>query len=229
MRRCGPWTPGYVERIEYVLDPYSEPSDPRRPVICFDDTPVQLIGETRIPWPAQPGKLIRFDYEYRRNGTANRFVFLDAHQPWRHVKVTERSIDRDFALCRYEIAHLHYRDAQTVRVVLNNLSAPKTDALYQVSALEVAREVIRQLEFHFVPKHASWLNMEEFKIGVLTRQCLNRRIEDRETVRPEIAHWQRGRNAPDACVEWMFDARRAREKLRRVYPAQSSTVLAHAD
>ena len=155
----------YVARMEDVLDLHSEAPDPRRPVVCFDETPVQLIGETRIPWPAQPGKPARIDYEYRRNGTANLFVFLDAHQPWRHVKVTERKTAHDFAQCMYELAEVHYRDAETVRVVLDNLSAHKPSALYEVYGPELARDVLRRLEFHFVPKHASWLNMVEIEIG----------------------------------------------------------------
>ena len=138
--------------MEDVLDLYSEAPDPRRPVVCFDETPVQLIGETRIPWPAQPGKPARIDYEYRRNGTANLFVFLDAHQPWRHVKVTERKTAHDFAQYMYELAEVHYREAETLRVVLDNLSAHKPSALYEVYGPELARDVLRRLEFHFVPK-----------------------------------------------------------------------------
>ena len=218
----------YVARMEDVLDLYSEAPDPRRPVVCFDETPVQLIGETRIPWPAQPGKPARIDYEYRRNGTANLFVFLDAHRPWRHVKVTERKTAHDFAWCMYELAQVHYRDAETIRVVLDNLSAHKPAALYEVFAPEVAREVLRRLEFHFVPKHASWLNMVEIEIGVLNKQCLDRRIADRETLRREIEHWQCRRNAERARVKWLFYVRRAREKLGRVYPTPVSNELAQA-
>ena len=212
----------YVARMEDVLDLYSEVPDPHRPVVCFDETPVQFIGEARIPWPAQPGKPARIDYEYRRNGTANLFVFLDAHQPWRHVKVTERKTAHDFAHCMQELAYVHYPDAETVRVVLDNLSAHKPAALYEIFAPAVAREVLRRLEFHFVPKHASWLNMVEIEIGVLNQQCLNRRIAERETLRLEVAHWQCRRNAQGARVKWMFDVRRAREKLRRVYPTPVS-------
>ncbi len=208
----------YLARMEDVLDLYSEASNSRRPVVCFDETPVQLIGETRIPWPAQPGKPARSDYEYRRNGTANLFLFLDAHQPWRQVKVTERKTAHDFAYCMYELAEVHYPDAETVRVVLDNLSAHKPAALYEVFAPEVARNVLRRLEFHFVPKHASWLNMVEIEIGVLSKQCLDRRIGDRDTLRREVAHWQRRRNAEGARVEWLFDIHRARKKLGRLYP-----------
>ena len=214
--------------MEDVLDLYADTPDPRRPVVCFDETPVQLIGETRLPWPAEPGKPTRIDYEYRRNGTANLFVFLDAHQPWRHVKVTERKTAHDFAHCMHELVEVHYRDAETVRVVLDNLSAHKPAALYEVFAPELARNMLRRLEFHFVPKHASWLNMVEIEIGVLSQQCLDRRIPDRETLQREVAHWQRRRNAEGARVEWMFDVRRAREKLGRVYPSPLLSDLAQA-
>ena len=218
----------YVARMEDVLDLYSEAPDRRRPVVCFDETPVQLIGETRIPWPAQPGKPARIDYEYRRGGTANLFVFLDAHQPWRHVKVSERKTAHDFASCMYELAEVHYRDAETIRVVLDNLSSHKPAALYEVFAPEVARAVLGRLEFHFVPKHASWLNMVEIEIGVLGKQCLDRRIGEYETLCREVAHWQDRRNAEEARVEWLFDVHRARKKLSRLYPTPVSTDIPKA-
>ena len=145
----------YVAWMEDALDRYADTPDPRRPVVCFDETPVQLIGETRLPWPAEPGKSIRIDCEHRRNGTANLFVFLNAHQPWRHVKLTERKTAHDFAHCMHELVERHYRDAETVRGVLDNLSAHKPAALYEVSAPELARNRLRRLEFHFVPQHAS--------------------------------------------------------------------------
>ena len=218
----------YVARMEDVLDLYSEAPDPRRPVVCFDETPVQLIGETRIPWPVQPGKPARTDYEYRRCGTANLFVFLDAHQSWRHVKVTERKTAHDFAHCMHELAMVHYPDAETVRVVLDNLSSHKPAALYEVFVPEVARDVLRRLEFHFVPKHASWRGMVAIEIGVLVKQCLERRIGDRATLCREVAHWQQRRNAAGARVKWLFDTSCARRKLGRVYPMPTSPDLVQA-
>ena len=218
----------YVARMEDVLELYSEAGDPRRPVVCFDETPVQLVGETRQSWPAKPGTLARIDYEYRRNGTANLFVFLDAHQPWRHVKVTERRTASDFAECMHDLAMTHYREAESIRVVLDNLSAHKPAALYDVYEPALAREILRRLEFHFVPKHASWLNMVEIEIGVLVSQCLDRRIPDRDTLAREIAAWQIRRNADGARIEWMFDIKRAREKLGRVYPRNVSDRPARA-
>ena len=214
--------------MEDVLDPYREAPDPRRPVVCFDETPVQLVGETRIPWPAQPGKPARIGYEYRRNGTASLFVFLDAHQPRRHMQLTECKTALDFAQCIYELAEVHYRDAETVREVLDSLSAHKPSARYEVYGPELARDVLRQLGFHFVPEHASWLNMVEIEIGVLGKQCLDRRIEDRDTLRRELAHWQRRRNAEGARFDWLFDIHRARKNLARVHPAPVSTDLDQA-
>lgn len=208
----------YVARMEDVLELYTQPADPERPVVCFDETPAQLIGETRVPWPMEPGKPMRVDYEYRRNGTANLFVFLDAHRPWRHVKVTEQKTARDFAQCMHELVTVHYPEAKTVRVVLDNLSAHKPAALYEAFPAEEARAVLRRLEFHFVPKHASWLNMVEIENGILARQCLDRRIPDRATLAAEVATWARRRNAEGARVNWLFDLTRARAKLARVYP-----------
>ena len=167
----------YVARMEDVLDLYAEAPDPQRPVVCFDESPIQLIGEVRQPIPPEPGQIERYDCEYRRNGTANLFVFLDANRPWRKVKVTERRTATDFAVCMRELADLHYPKAERIRVVLDNLSTHSAGALYQTFPAEEARRLLRRIEFHYVPKHASWLNMVEIEIGVLASQCLDRRIE----------------------------------------------------
>ena len=171
----------YVARMEDVLDLYAEAPDPKRPVVCFDESPTQLIGEVRQPIPAEPGQLERYDCEYRRNGTANLFVFLDVHRPWRKVKVTERRTAEDFAACMRELADVHYPKAERIRVVLDNLSTHSAGALYQAFPADEARRVLRRLEFHYVPKHASWLNMVEIEIGVLAGQCLDRRIDSYDT------------------------------------------------
>ncbi len=208
----------YVARMEDVLSLYTAKPDPARPVVCFDETPVQLIGESRVPVPARPGRVARIDYEYRRNGTANLFVYLDAHQPWRHVDVTARRTALDFARCMHDLAFVHYPDAERVRVVMDNLSTHKPGALYQAFAPALARAVLSRLEFHYVPKHASWLNMVEIEIGVLVRQCLDRRIPDRDMLETQVAAWERRRNAAGARVRWMFGIEQAREKLGRAYP-----------
>jgi transposase len=149
----------YVARMEDVLDLYAEAPDPKRPVVCFDESPVQLIGEVRQPIPPTPGQLERYDCEYRRNGTANLFVFVDVNRPWRKVKVTERRAAEDFAACMRDLTDVHYPDAERIRVVLDNLSTHSAGAIYQTFPAHEARRILRRLEFHYVPKHASWLNM----------------------------------------------------------------------
>jgi len=208
----------YVARMEDVLDLYAEAPDPKRPVVCFDESPVQLIGEVREPIAAAPGQIERYDYEYRRNGTANLFVFVDAHRPWRKVKVTERRAAEDFAACMRELTDIHYPEAERIRVVLDNLSTHSAGALYHTFAPEQARQVMRRLEFHYVPKHASWLNMVEIEISVLARQCLDRRIESHGQLTAEIAAWERRRNAARAGINWMFTTEKARAKMGRAYP-----------
>jgi hypothetical protein len=208
----------YVARMEDVLDLYAETPDPARPVVCFDESPTQLIGEARQPIPAAPGQRERYDYEYRRNGTANLFVFLDAHRPWRAVKVTDRRTGRDFAECMRDLVDDHYPEAEKIRVVLDNLSTHSAGALYEAFPACEARRVLRRLEFHFTPKHASWLNMVEIEIGVLRSQCLDRRIAERERLEAEIAAWQRRRNAEGARITWMFTTDQAREKMGHAYP-----------
>src|SRR5205085_3599954 len=196
---CIPQVDGnYVARMEDVLDLYAEPPDPTRPVVCFDESPTQLIGEVRQPIPAAPGQLERYDCEYRRNGTVNLFVFLDAHRPWRRVKVTDQRTARDFAECMRDLVDLHYPQAEQVRVVLDNLSTHSAGALYETFPAPEAHRVLRRLEFHYTPKHASWLNMVEIEIGVLRGQCLGRRIGEREKLVSQIAAWQRQRNTARA-------------------------------
>ena len=208
----------YVARMEDVLDLYAEAPDPKRPVVCFDESPIQLIGEVRQPIPAEPGQIERYDCEYRRNGTANLFVFLDVNRPWRKVKVTERRAAEDFAACMRELTDVHYPGAERIRVVLDNLSTHSAGALYQAFPADEARRVLRRLEFHYVPKHASWLNMVEIEISVLASQCLDRRIDSYSRLVAEIAAWEKRRNAEHARVNWMFTTEKARAKMGRAYP-----------
>ena len=216
---CIPQVDGeYVARMEDVLDLYAEAPDPRRPVVCFDESPVQLIGEVRQPIPAEPGQCERYDYEYRRNGTVNLFVVLDAHRPWRKVKVTERRAAEDYAQCMRELVDVDYPDAEQIRVVQDNLSTHSPGALYQAFPPAEARRILRRLEFHYTPKHASWLNMVEIEIGVLRGQCLDRRIDEPGRLVREIAAWERQRNAACARVKWMFTTDNARTKMGRAYP-----------
>lgn len=216
---CIPQVDGtYVARMEDVLDLYAEAPDPKRPVICFDESPTQLIGEVREPIPAQPGQPERYDCEYRRNGTANLFVFLDANRPWRHVKVTNQRTARDFAACMRDLTDIHYAEAERVRVVMDNLSTHTPGALYEAFPAPEAHRILQRLEFHYTPKHASWLNMVEIEIGVLRAQCLDRRIAERERLVSEIEAWQRQRNASGARINWKFTTQKARHKLARAYP-----------
>jgi transposase len=216
---CIPQVDGtYVARMEDVLDLYAEVPDPQRPVVCFDESPTQLIGEIRQPIPSEPGKPERYDCEYRRNGTANLFVFVDAHRPWREVKVTDQRTAADFAHCMRDLADTHYPNAALIRVVLDNLSTHTAGALYETFPAPEAHRLLHRLEFHYTPKHASWLNMVEIEIGVLRGQCLNRRIGNRKTLVTEINAWKRQRNAASARIKWMFTTQRARDKLTRVYP-----------
>jgi transposase len=216
---CVPKIDGeYVARMEDVLDLYAEVPDPMRPVVCFDESPVQLIGETRPPLPATPGQIERVDYEYRRCGTVNLFVVLDAHRPWRKVNVTDRRTAKDFAVCMRELVDVDFPQAERIRVVMDNLSTHTPGALYEAFPASEAHRLLGRLEFHFTPKHASWLNMVEIEIGVLKGQCLDRRIDTREGLEWEIAAWERERNAAGARITWMFTTEKARTKLGRAYP-----------
>jgi transposase len=220
---CIPKVDGeFVARMEDVLALYAEAADERRPVVCFDETPRQLIGEERVPVQPEPGKRARYDYEYVRNGTANVFMFVDVNRPWRHAKVTDHRACIDFAECMQDLVDVHYPDAEKIRVVLDNLSAHTPSALYQRFPAAEARRILSRLEFHFTPKHASWLNMVEIEIGVMVSQCLDRRIPDKKTLVTEVANWERRRNAEGAGIKWMFTVERAREKLGKSYPVPAA-------
>jgi transposase len=216
----------YVARMEDVLDLYMEPPDEKRPVVSFDETPIQLIGEARAPVSQAPGRPARTDYEYRRNGTANLFVFVDAHRAWRHVKVTDHRTNIDFAHCMRDLVDCHYPHADRIRVVLDNLSTHRAKNLYEAFPPEEARRILRRLEFHYTPTHASWLNMVEIEISVLASQCLDRRIPDRPTLEREISAWEERRNVTGARIKWMFDAAAARRKLGKLYPALAPALQA---
>jgi len=209
--------PELIARMEDVLDLYGEAPDERRPVVCFDETPRQLIGESRVPVTPKPGRPARFDYEYVRNGTANVFMFVDAHRSWRHAKVTDRRACGDFAECMRDLVDTHYPTAERIRVVLDNLSTHTASAVYETFEPAEARRILRRLEFHYTPKHASWLNMVEIEIGVMVAQCLDRRIPTKAMLIREVEAWERARNSAGARIKWLFTLDRAREKLGRAY------------
>lgn len=209
----------YVACMEDVLELYTTLPRPGTAVVCVDETPQQLIGEVRAALPPAPGQPARHDYEYRRNGTANIFVALDAHAPRRYTTVTARRTAVDFAEWLRDLVDVHYAGTERLRLVLDNLSTHTPAALYEAFPPAEARRVLRRLEFHYVPKHASWLNMVEIEIGVLSAQCLDRRIPDMPTLDHEVDAWTRARNAAGARIRWMFGIEQARGKLGRAYPA----------
>jgi transposase len=218
----------YVAAMESVLELYAEPADPQRPLVCFDETFKQLVEETRAPLPAKKGATARFDYEYKRAGTANLFVFLAPWQGWRHIKPTQHKGNVDFAHCMRDLVDQHFPDAQVIRVVLDNLSTHRPGALYKAFDAPEARRILQKLEFHYTPKHGSWLNMAECEIGILDRQCLDRRIPSMEALQDEVQAWQSERNDQKATIEWMFDVAAARKKLQRAYPELTPATTAEA-
>jgi transposase len=208
----------FVWRMEDVLDLYAQDYDSQRPQVCFDEMPYQLIKEKHIPVPVKPGKPERYDYEYRRSGTRNLFMFFEPHTGWRHVKVTNRRTKEDFAHQMKALVEEYYPKAKTIRVVLDNLNTHTPAALYEAFEPPLARSILSKLEFHYTPKHGSWLNMIEAEFSVLANQCIGgRRIGDEETLKSEIAAWERKRNERKATVEWRFTVDDARQKLKRLY------------
>lgn len=207
--------------MEDLLDLYAEDFDPLRPVVCFDELPYQLVAETRLPLPLRPGKPLRYDYKYRRNGTCNLFIFFQPLAGWRHVEVTEQRTKRDFAYQMKDLVDVHFPQAKVIRVVLDNLNTHSPATLYEVFEPQEARRIVRKLEFHHTPKHGSWLNMIEIEISVLDRQCLDRRLDEIPAVRSEVQAWEALRNDQHATVDWRFTTTKARSKMQYLYPSQS--------
>lgn len=205
--------------MEDILALYHEPYNPECPLVCFDEALKQLVQELRQPLPAQPGQPARYDYTYQRNGTRNLFVFSEPLRGWRHVKVTRRRTKEDFAYCMRYLVDEVYPDAKCIRVVLDNLNTHNPAALYETFEPAEAKRILDKLEFHYTPKHGSWLNMAEIEFSVLTRQCLDRRIPDAETLRQEIAAWEAERNAQATMINWQFTTEDARIKLAQLYPS----------
>ena len=205
--------------MEDVLDLYHEPYDPQRPVVCFDEGTKQLIGETRVPLPMRPGEPARYDYEYERHGTCNLFMLFEPLQGWRHVDVTDRRTKIDYAYCLKDLVDLHYPDAECIRVVQDNLNTHQPAALYEAFAPAEAHRILQRLEFHYTPKHGSWLNMAEIELNVLASQCLDRRLAHKQTLTTEVAAWEQERNQRIATVNWQFTTPDARIKLKSLYPS----------
>ena len=209
----------FVCAMEDVLEVYKRPHDPERPVVCVDETSKQLIGETRTPIPAAPGRPERIDYEYERHGTANLFMLFEPLAGWRHVEVTERRTAVDFAAVLRDLSDRYYPQAQKIVLVMDNLNTHKPASLYEAFAPEEARRLAERFELHYTPKHGSWLDMAETELSVLARQCLKRRIDNRDDLKREVAAWEKRRNEAESVVDWRFTTANARIKLKRLYPS----------
>lgn len=212
----------FVCAMENVLELYHEPYNAAYPQVCFDESNKQLIAEVVVPLPAIPGQIARYDYEYERHGMSNLFMFFEPLRAWRHVEVTDHRTMIDFAHCMKRLVDEFYPNAIKVRVVLDNLNTHKPASLYEAFPPEEAQRISSRLEFHFTPKHGSWLNMAEIELGILARQCLDRRIPDKNTLQAEATAWQIRRNTAQATVKWQFSTSDARIKLHRLYPSIES-------
>jgi hypothetical protein len=209
---------GFVAAMEDVLEVYARPYDPKRPQVCVDEGGKQLIGDTRPPLPVRPGTPRREDYEYQRHGMANLFMVFEPLAGQRQVEVTERKTNQDFARLIKRLVDDWYPTAETIVLVLDNLSTHGPAALYETFEPAEARRLVEKLEWHYTPKHGSWLNVAEMELSVVARQCLDRRIPDMPALCHEVAAWVATRNAAVAKVEWHFTTTDARIKLKKLYP-----------
>jgi hypothetical protein len=204
--------------MEDVLETYTLPYNPKRPVVCLDETNRQLIGETRTPIPAKPGQPAIYDYEYVRNGVADLFMMVEPLGGLREVMVSSSRTRKDFARCLWELACRHYPDAEKIILVMDNLNTHSLASLYAAFPPEQARFLAERFEIHYTPKHGSWLNMAELEIGVMSRQCLNRRMEEIAAMRDEVQAWVAKRNSRNTTIHWQFTTKDARIKLQHLYP-----------
>ena len=209
----------FVAAMEEVLDVYVRPPDPRRPLVCMDETSKQLVAETRPIQPAQPGRPLRYDAEYERAGVRNLFLAVAPLEGWRQVQVTEQRTRADWAAFMRELADGVYPTAERIVVVLDNLNTHGPASFYEAYPPAEARRLAERFEFHYTPKHGSWLNMAEIELSVLGRQCLDRRIPDVPTLAAEVAAWVAQRNGAGATIEWQFTTAEARIKLKHLYPS----------
>jgi len=211
----------FVCAMEDILTVYKRAFNPDVPLVCMDETSKQLTAESRRPIPAAPGRPERYDYEYERNGVCNLFMFFEPLAGKRHVSVTDRRTKVDWAIQIKQLLDVHYPNAQEVTLVLDNLNTHTGASLYEVFEPSEARRLLDRLRIHYTPKHGSWLNMAEIELGVLSRQCLDRRIPDKGTLTTEVAAWQCRRNTAEAKIDWRFTNDDARIKLKRLYPTLS--------
>jgi hypothetical protein len=209
----------FVARLEDVLELYAEAPDETRPVVCMDELSKELHGHVAEPVPAAPGQTAKEDYEYKRNGTANVFLLLCPLLGWRHLQVTAKRGYQEFAHLLKALVDVYFPKAAVIRLVLDNLNTHVFGALYETFTPQEARRIARRLEFHYTPKHGSWLNMAEMEFSALTRQCLDRRLASAEELAAELAAWESQRNATQTKIDWTFRVADARKKLHWVYPS----------
>ena len=204
--------------MEDVLEVYQRAHDPAFPVVCVDETSKQLIVETRAPIAAKPGHPARYDHEYERNGTANLFMMFAPLEGWRHVEVTDRHTAVDYARILKDLSDTHFPEAKKIILVQDNLNTHKPASLYEAFPAEEARRLVERFEWHYTPKHGSWLDMAESELSVLSGQCLSRRIPDKQNLIEEVAAWVARRNKDHTKADWQFTTADARVKLKRLYP-----------
>jgi hypothetical protein len=204
--------------MEDVLDVYTRPADPSRPVVCLDETSRQLLGDARPPMPPAPGQPARHDPEYVRGGVANVFLVTEPLRGWRQVLISDRRTRLDFAACIQALADVHYPTAERIVLVMDQLNTHSPASLYDAFPPAQAKRLADKLEIHYTPKHGSWLNIAEIELSVLQRQCLDRRFGDREALEREVAAWVAARNATTTAIDWRFTTEDARIKLKRLYP-----------
>jgi len=205
--------------MEDVIQTYQLPYDPKFPVICFDEACKQLFGEVRPSRRPRRGAPAQVDYEYERKGVCNQLMMCEPLRGWRHVKVTERRTRRDYAGCVRDLVDVHYPRAHKVRLVQDNLNTHDGASLYQAFSPDEARRILDRIEFHYTPKHGSWLNMAETEINIMNRQCLDRRLDSQNLLAEEVAAWEKQRNTRKARIHWTFTLAAARQKLRKLYPS----------
>lgn len=209
----------FVAAMEDVLEVYHRPKDPKRPVLCVDETAKQLIGEIRVPLPPRPGQPLRYDSEYVRHGVANLFMAFEPLGGWRHVEVTDSRCRGDWAWFIKNLVDGRYQEADKIVLVMDQLNTHTIGSLYACFAPEEARRLAEKLEIHYTPKHGSWLNMAEIELSILSRQCLDERMEDKATLTHAVARWEAKRNQHRHRVDWQFTTADARIKLKRLYPS----------
>jgi len=205
--------------MEDVIQTYLLPYDPQYPVVCFDEACKQMFGEVKPTQAVRPGRHARVDYEYERKGVCHQLVMCEPLRGWRHVKVTERRTRCDYAQCVRELVDIHYPRAKRIRLVQDNLNTHDGASVYEAFLPKEARRILDKIEFHYTPKHGSWLNMAETEINIMNRQCLDRRLDSQKLIAREAAAWERERNVRKARIHWTFTLAAARRKLRKLYPS----------